>query len=91
MVKPMCCFFFFNLNFIFLENHFLVLKVFKVHNKVQGKTQKFPIYFLPQHMHSSPHQHSPQCGTFVKTNEPAWIIGFSSSHIMMRELAHKEG
>ena len=90
-VKPMFCFFF-NLNFIFLENYFLVLKVFKVHNKVQGKTQRFPINFLSQHMHSFPHhQHFLQCGTFVKTNEPAWITGFSSSHIMMWELDHKEG
>ena len=82
-VKPMFVFFF-NLNFIFLENYFLVLKVFKVHDKVQGKTQRFPIHFLSQHMHSFPHhQHFLQCGTFVKTNEPAWITGFSSSHIMM--------
>ena len=47
--------------------------MFKVHSKIEGKLQVFPIQPLPLNMHRLPHhQHPHQRETLVTTSELTW-------------------
>lgn len=54
---------------MFLEDFFYLFKTFfgavQVHSKIKRKERRFPIYFLPLHMHSLPHYQYPS---------PRWCI-----------------
>lgn len=52
-----CLTFFILLDFFIID--FIFLKQFQVHNKIEEKVQKFPIYFLPSHMPNLPHYQQP--------------------------------
>ena len=49
----------------------MFLVQYKVHSKIEGKVQRFPIHPCPQTFIASPNTNiSQQCGTFVIIDEP---------------------
>lgn len=55
----------------YFKKYFIVLEQFCIHNKIERKVHRFPIYPLPPHMRSFSHyQHPPPEGTFVIIDEP---------------------
>ena len=63
-------------NIIFKKFNTLSLKQFQVHSKVKQKLQRFPIYFMPPHMHSLPHYCNlpTRTSTLAHYNHPKSIV-----------------